>query len=80
VCAQLFEAVTPFARIHATFLQGDERYHRYWSRVAPTYSNNVTVATPANVVASLNARYNKIVDDMVTKTIQVMGASAPRTG
>jgi len=72
VCAQLFETVTPFARIHATFVRGDDRYHRYWSRVAATYSNNVTAATPANVLDPLSARYNKMVDDMVTKTIQVI--------
>jgi len=69
VCGELFEQVVPVLRIHATFVVGPDRYHRYWSRGNAIYSLNV--ANP-NPYPALDARYQTMVNDMRTKVLDVI--------
>jgi hypothetical protein len=69
VCGELFEVVAPVLRIHATFVVGVDRYHRYWSRGAPIYSPNVVVPNP---YPALDARYQTMVNEMTSKVLEVI--------
>jgi hypothetical protein len=69
ICDALFEVANWSARIHATYVIGGDRYHKYWGGF---YSNNVQINSPTDSLAVLNptafnkleARYTKMETNM----------------
>jgi hypothetical protein len=76
LCTELFETgIGPMLRIHATVVDGEDRYHKYWGGAyANHYYNKNLAGTNKGLDAKLTEWYDKLVADMRKKVKEAQDA------
>jgi hypothetical protein len=75
LCGELFETAAWHLQLHATYVVGQARYHKYWGG---KYSKNVNddklESTNKRAFDALNARFDEMKQDMETKVRAAIAA------